>query len=203
MMRDYRQSCGVARASDLLGERWTLLIIRDLLVAPRRFSELERRLKGMGTNLLAKRLKALQAAEIIGQQGDEYPLYALTHKGRSLEPLVLEYARWGIRWTESSQHSDELHFPDWDLLALKALFTPDAGLQRPILVTFADAEWISWVSIDRDSFAFGLGPPPMAAEPDIAFNCPISALRERSETLAGLPLAKRKTATRFLDCFPI
>jgi len=51
--RDYHQNCALARASDLLGERWTLLIVRDLLVAPRRFGELEKRAKGMGTNLLS------------------------------------------------------------------------------------------------------------------------------------------------------
>ncbi len=111
-MRDYRQNCSVARASDLLGERWTLLIVRDLLIAPRRFSELERRLKGMGTNLLAKRLTDLQAAGIIRQEDDEAPRYALTQMGQSLEPLVLELARWGMRWTGSSGKRGGLHFLD-------------------------------------------------------------------------------------------
>ena len=60
--RNYNQNCALARASDLLGERWTLLIVRDLLISPRRFGDLETRLKGMGTNLLAKRLKDMQRA---------------------------------------------------------------------------------------------------------------------------------------------
>ncbi len=150
-MRDYRQNCSVARASDLLGERWTLLIVRDLLIAPRRFSELERRLKGMGTNLLAKRLKDLQAAGIIRQEDDEAPQYALTQIGQSLEPLVLELARWGMRWTGISGKPGGLHFPDWDLLALKALFVPNPAQKRPIIASFADGEWSGWVRINRNS----------------------------------------------------
>jgi len=200
-MRDYRQNCGVARASDLLGERWTLLIVRDLLIAPRRFSELERRLKGMGTNLLAKRLKDLQAAGIIRQEEGETPHYVLTQMGQSLEPLVLELARWGMRWAGSSRKPGGLHFPDWDLLALKALFVPNIGQKHPIIAAFADGEWAAWVRIDSNAFGFGLGPSP--AMPDIAFDCPISALRYQSAVVASLRPAQRKIASRFLDCFPI
>jgi len=71
--RNYNQNCALARASDLLGERWTLLIVRDLLVAPRRFGELEQRLKGMGTNLLAKRLKDMRATGLIAGGEERTP----------------------------------------------------------------------------------------------------------------------------------
>ncbi|MFQ6006768.1 MAG: winged helix-turn-helix transcriptional regulator, partial [Woeseia sp.] len=78
--RSYRQNCSLARAADIIGERWTLLLLRDLLVGPRRFGELSRSQKGMGSNLLATRLRELEAASILQRQEADKgsPYYALT-----------------------------------------------------------------------------------------------------------------------------
>ena len=123
--RSYRQNCALALTSDLIGERWSLLLIRDLLIAPKRYNELALSLQGMGTNLLASRLKDLEAAGIVEkaerQAGGH--VYALTDAGRALEPAVLALVRWGLTYLpdriEGFHHQD-----DWDLVALKAAFQP-------------------------------------------------------------------------------
>jgi len=190
----------VARASDILGERWTLLIVRDLLIAPRRFTELEPRLKGMGANLLAKRLKDMKAVGIIQQEQESPFRYALTEMGSALEPLVLALAGWGIEWLGTDRTQEETHFQDWDLLALKALFVPEMAPKRAIVATFADNCWTAWVRVDRKSFTFGLGAPLVRA--DIEFGLPIYALREQDTALAFRNLRQQKAAIAFLGCFP-
>lgn len=196
--RNYRQNCGVARASDLLGERWTLLIIRELLIAPRRFSELEKRLKGMGTNLLSKRLKEMRIAGLlIG--GDREAPYSLTEMGCALEPLILNLAKWGLNWVRAPYDPEGLHFPDWDLLALKALFVPDPKQKKPILARFAHGDWIAWVRVDRVSYSYGLGEPEV--EPDIAFPCAIPALRAPQLVIAKLPAREQAEVTKFIALF--
>jgi DNA-binding HxlR family transcriptional regulator len=197
-VRNYRQNCGVARASDLLGERWTLLIIRDLLIAPRRFSELEKRLKGMGTNLLSKRLKEMRAAGLV-TNGDCEALYMLTEMGRTLEPLILNLAKWSLEWIRAPADPDGLHFLDWDLLALKALFVPDSKQKKPILARFVQGDWVAWVRVDRTIYSYGLGEPE--TEPDIAFPCTIPSLRAPQLVIANLPAHKQVEAKKFLALF--
>src|SRR5258706_3533447 len=100
--RSYRQFCGVARALDVVGERWTLLIARNLLLGPRRYSDLLQELPGITTNLLAKRLHELESVELIVKEVLPAPLavsvYRLTPAGRALEPVIMELGRWGGRF---------------------------------------------------------------------------------------------------------
>lgn len=198
--RSYRQSCAVARGSDLLGERWTLLIVRNLLIAPLRFSELEARLKGMGTNLLAKRLRTLTAAGLVAAPAADR-CYTLTDKGSALEPLILELVRWTLGWLEPADASEGLHFPDWDLLALKALFRADDARTQPLLARFEADGWVAWVRIDSSTYHFGLGEP--VARPDIEFPCLIPALRRRGDVVQMLPPAIQAAANQFMDAFDV
>src|ERR1700751_2304890 len=99
-MRSYGQYCAVAKALDVVGDRWTLLIVRELLLAgPCRYTDLRNGLPGIATNLLADRLRELEDAGIV--RGELAPppvaptLYALTERGGALEPIVLELGRWG------------------------------------------------------------------------------------------------------------
>lgn len=199
-VRNYRQNCALARASDLLGERWTLLIVRDLLVSPRRYSELEKRLKGMGANLLARRLKDMVAAGLIKTGGARAP-YQLTETGRSLEPMVLEMIKWSLRWFPASADPNNLHFPDWDLLALKALFVPTIDLNSPVLAQFRYEEWSAWVRVTSDQYSHGLGEPDV--ESDVLFPCLIPALRNSEAVLAKLPRSQLGAAARFTSAFPL
>src|SRR6187455_1291233 len=96
--RDYGQYSGVTRALELVGERWALLIIRDLLVGPRRYGELASGLPRIPTNILAARLKELQAAGVIRRAPhSRVVVYELTEYGRELEPVVLTLGVWGFK----------------------------------------------------------------------------------------------------------
>lgn len=198
--RNYNQNCALARASDLLGERWTLLIVRDLLIAPRRFGELEARLKGMGTNLLAKRLKDMISAGLITGGGARSP-YGLTEMGRALEPMMLHLIRWSLSWVKVGSASESLHFPDWDLLALKSLFVPNPKMRNPLVALFEASDWTAWIKVDRQSYAFGLGKPDLA--PDVLFRCTIPVLRTPDRALSGMNPAMKEKARQLLACFPI
>jgi DNA-binding HxlR family transcriptional regulator len=97
--RTYHQMCPVARALDVVGERWTLLVIRELLLGPKRFKELLARLPAMGTNRLSERLKTLVAQGIVERSTLPAPadvsVYELTAFGEGLRPIVLGLASWG------------------------------------------------------------------------------------------------------------
>lgn len=96
--RSYRDSCGIARALDVVGERWALLVTRELLLAPQRFSELRHALPHVSSNLLADRLRELEHNGVIRRLAPtEGPrVYELTEWGRKLEPMLLALGEWGI-----------------------------------------------------------------------------------------------------------
>ncbi|MGI5243629.1 winged helix-turn-helix transcriptional regulator [Dactylosporangium sp. CA-139066] len=97
--RSYRDSCGIARALDVVGERWALLVARELLFAPQRFSELRHALPHISSNLLADRLRELEHNGVIRRGAAPAPgpqAYELTEWGRKLEPILLALGDWGI-----------------------------------------------------------------------------------------------------------
>jgi DNA-binding HxlR family transcriptional regulator len=99
-MRSYGQFCAAARALDLVGDRWSLLIVRELLLRDCRFTDLRGGLPGVATNLLTERLRQLEAAGVLERVDAPPPvastLYRLTERGRALEPVLLELTRWGM-----------------------------------------------------------------------------------------------------------
>ncbi len=100
-MRAYRQYCGIAKALDVVGGRWSLLIVRELLLGPRRYSELQANLIGVTPNLLADRLRELEAAGVVepvdAPDGGNRHAWALTEWGRMLEPALLALGSFGAR----------------------------------------------------------------------------------------------------------
>jgi DNA-binding HxlR family transcriptional regulator len=98
MSRTYNQDCILAYSFDLLGERWTFLIIRELFLGPRRFGDLHAALPGIGTNLLSKRLKELEEAGIIASAGDGRNQYRLSDVGERLRPTLRELMFWAIEY---------------------------------------------------------------------------------------------------------
>ncbi|HVU04142.1 MAG TPA: helix-turn-helix domain-containing protein [Polyangiaceae bacterium] len=120
--RTYAQHCGLARALDVVGERWTLLVVRDLLLGPRRYGDLLASLEGITTNLLAKRLKELVVEGLVERRKLPPPassdVYALTDAGRALEPVVMELARWGGRYLAHPRKGDRMDI-GWALLSMK------------------------------------------------------------------------------------
>jgi DNA-binding HxlR family transcriptional regulator len=124
--RSYGQYCGVTTAVELVTERWALLIIRDLLVGPRRYTDLKRGLPKIPTNILSARLKELQESGVIRR----VPLascglvYELTEYGRDLEPIVLALGRWGFR-SMGEPKDDDIVTADSLTIALRTAFRPE------------------------------------------------------------------------------
>ena len=127
--RSYQQFCALAYALDAIGERWTLLIIRELLPGPRRFTDLMDGLPGISTNLLSERLKGLEHQAIIGRRILPPPagsaVYELTEFGQALEKAVLELGKWGSRLLPSSMDGVALPSVGAATLAIKAFFHPE------------------------------------------------------------------------------
>ncbi|MFN0027283.1 MAG: winged helix-turn-helix transcriptional regulator [Acidimicrobiales bacterium] len=103
--KGYGQYCPISRALDVLGERWTLMIVRDLLVGTTRFNDLARGLPGLSRSLLSKRLKQLETANLVEHIGQEY---FLTEGGLELQPIVFGFGAWGARWTFGEPDEEEL-----------------------------------------------------------------------------------------------
>ena len=125
--RTYGQFCGFARAAEIFGERWALLIIRDLLVGPKRFSDLHRGLPGIPTNVLTARLKELERADVIRRNLLPRPansiVYELTEYGQELEPVVISLGKWGAK-TLGDPRPDEVITVDSIITALRTTFHP-------------------------------------------------------------------------------
>ncbi len=124
------QFCGFARAVEIIGERWALLLVRDLLVGPKRFGELQRGLPKIPTNILTARLKELEGAGIVRRRAATRPgggvLYELTQRGLDLEPAVLAIGRWGAKMLDAPR-PDEIVTNDSMIMALRTTFQPEAA----------------------------------------------------------------------------
>jgi DNA-binding HxlR family transcriptional regulator len=131
--RSYDQYCGLARALDVLGERWTLLIVRNLLLGPQRYSELLRGLPGITTNLLAKRLQEMETEGLIerGGEGSEAAAYRLTPLGQALEPAIHALGRWGWQRMGKPTAKDRRSI-EWLLVALRRRYRGGAMLSAEL-----------------------------------------------------------------------
>lgn len=128
--RAYGQYCGFSRALEIVGERWALLIVRDLFVGPKRFSDLQRGLPGIPSNILTARLKELEEGGVIQRRALPRPpggvAYELTEDGRELEPALIELGRWGARHLgEPRPH--EVVTEDSMVMALHTTFRKEAS----------------------------------------------------------------------------
>lgn len=128
--KSYGQFCGLARALDRIGDRWSLLIVRELLLGDRTFRELEGGLSGISPTLLAKRLARLADDGLLvrndAPQRSKNVEYRLTDSGRSLEPVIAGLVRWGARWMLCGPGDDRID-PRWAPLALRALLEGQPG----------------------------------------------------------------------------
>lgn len=126
--RSYNQHCALARGLDLVGERWTLLLVRELLTGPKRFKDLAAGLRGIGTNLLSARLRDLEQSDVIRQVRLPPPAstaaYELTEVGRDLEQAVVALARWGSRFLGAPVESRH-RLPSGAALVLRYAFRPE------------------------------------------------------------------------------
>jgi len=126
--RSYGQYCGVTTAVELIGERWAMLIVRDLLVGPRRYTDLKQGLPRIPTNILSARLKELQEGGVV-RRAPLYRtglVYELTPYGRQLEPIVLALGRWGFA-KMGEPGPDDVVTADSLTMALRTAFRADAA----------------------------------------------------------------------------
>jgi DNA-binding HxlR family transcriptional regulator len=110
-MQKYKQYCPVARASEILAERWTPLIVRELLAGSHRFNQIERALPGISRSLLASRLRQLEDANVLVRltcAHSRVPEYHLSEAGRELKPVIEALGAWGVRWAFQDPQPEEL-----------------------------------------------------------------------------------------------
>lgn len=134
--RSYEDGCAAAHALDLVGERWAFLVVRELLLGPKRFTDLRSGLPGISPNVLSQRLHELEQVGVVRRRTLDFPVaiwvYELTDWGRELEPVILQLGRWGARsphpYREAPLSEDSL------LLSLRAMF--DAAAAAGFTATF-------------------------------------------------------------------
>src|SRR3954453_5018887 len=126
--RKYGQGCGTAYALDLVGDRWALLVVRELVLGPKRFSDLRAGLPGIGPNVLSQRLKELEQVGVLRRRVLPPPaastVYELTEWGHELEDVLVRLGRWGAR-SPSMKLGPETR-PEWLLLGVRSIFDPAA-----------------------------------------------------------------------------
>jgi DNA-binding HxlR family transcriptional regulator len=136
-MKRYDQYCPVAHALEAVGERWSLLIVRDLLHGPKRYTDLSQSLPGIGTNILAGRLRDLETVGVVTKRKLDPPaavtVYDLTPYGRELEEAIHALARWGARSLGPPSEQEQLA-PGWSLNAIESTFLPEAA--RGVTATY-------------------------------------------------------------------
>ena len=164
--RSYEDPCGIARALDIVGERWALLVVRELVLGPKRFTDLRTGLPHVGPDVLSQRLRELEQAGIL-RRGTLPPpagskVYELTDRGRGLEPVILALGRWGSRApfpaTDASLSVDAF------MIALKTVFDPVAanGLDATFQLVIAEQPFVVTVGSGRLDIVRGTATAPVA-----------------------------------------
>ncbi|MED5816037.1 winged helix-turn-helix transcriptional regulator [Mycolicibacterium sp. 050232] len=150
--RSYGQHCALAKSLDLVGDRWTLLVVRDLLEGPKRYGDLLGSLAPIATDMLAGRLRDLEAHGLVHKRTLPKPasttVYDLTDDGRALEDVINAYTRWGRHLIETREPGDTVR-PEWLIRAVRAFVSTDRdGL--PVTVRLVTPEGQATVEIGPD-----------------------------------------------------
>lgn len=163
--RDYGEYCGLARALELVGERWGLLVVRELLVGPRRFTDLARGLPRIPSNVLSTRLRELEQAGVVERRLLPRPsgavVYDLTPYGRELDEIMLRIAAWGTRSLAEPREGAAVS-PASMLLGLRANFRPEAARGLHAGYELHLGETVVHARVDDGALTVGEGPLPGA-----------------------------------------
>ena len=208
--RSYDDPCGVARALDVVGERWALLVVRELLLGPKRFGALGSGLPGMSQNVLSQRLRELQDAGVVRRRTFGPPAsshaYELTEWGRELEPVLLALARWGSRIPARS--AAELS-TDALMLALRTTFDPSAAGALRVRLELHIGDDCFRAEIGSGRFAVSRGSDGRADAILTTGAATLRALVFGEQTIADAAGrgdlrvdGDRGVAGRFIRCFP-
>jgi len=205
--RTYGQYCPIAAGLDLIGDRWTLLIVRELSMGDRRFTDLRTALKGIAPNLLSERLRSLQSMGLVAVVEMPPPaarsVYTLTEEGRGIEPVLRSVARFGVRYL-SGQPSDSFNA---ERVAFSLLAPwrrrPDAVL-RARLITTGDDDETDTVDLILDLAGMTVERP--GRDPDVTLRVRISDLVETRRTgvaLVGHLSGDARSKRIFLEQFAL
>jgi DNA-binding HxlR family transcriptional regulator len=210
--RGYGQYCGFARALELVGERWAFLIVRDLLVGPKRFSEIQRGLPGIPSNILTARLSELEDGGVVRRRALARPAkgvaYELTEAGAALEAPVLALGQWGAQHLGEPRPNETIT-EDSIAMALRTTFRPEAAGKAKLTYLLRLGEIQVHARIRDGAIAVGRGP---VAKPDLVIETgpalralmageisPAEAIKKRLVRVAGDP----KLLERFVRMFRI
>ncbi len=209
--RAYDDPCGIARALDVVGERWALLVVRELVLGPKRFTDLRTGLHGVSTDVLSQRLRQLEQSGVLRQVTLPPPgatrAYELTDRGRELEPVLHSLGRWGSR--EPLPTTVREMTVDAFAVALSTVFEPDraAGLDDAVALEIGADRLVARVRDGRLTMRRG-----QAESPDAVVAAGLAPLREllwRGRPLTDAERAgevsvagSRAVVRRFLRLFP-
>jgi len=188
--RHYGDPCGIARAVDVVGERWSLLVVRELMFGPRRFGQIADGLPGISPNVLSQRLRELETDGVVHRYTLEPPasvtVYELTPRGQALEPVLVELGRWG---SATPRIVGRDLSPAAMLFSLRTLFDPTVGGHVTYGLQLA-GEWYG-VDIDGAGIRVTRGRP---AEPVASLSTDVSTLRQ--VTMLGVKVRELEESGR-------
>ncbi|HEX3588095.1 MAG TPA: helix-turn-helix domain-containing protein [Pseudonocardiaceae bacterium] len=163
--RSYGQFCGVSRALEMLGERWSLLIVRDLLVSPKSVADLQAGLPRIPADILAARLRDFERAGIVTRRAAPQPedsvRYELTEYGTELDDIILRVGRWGARQL-GDPRPEEIVTIDSLIMAMRATFQPEMAKGVHVSYEIRVAGIVYNVRVDDGELAVAAGPLPDA-----------------------------------------
>jgi DNA-binding HxlR family transcriptional regulator len=210
--RTYGQYCGFSRALEIVGERWALLVIRDLLVGPKRYSDLQRGLPGIPSNILTARLKELEEEGIVRRRLLPRPsgavVYELTDAGRELQEAVIGLGRWGAKRL-GDPRSDEIVTEDSIAVALLTTFRPQSAARANVAYELRLGDIVVHALVRNGAVIVGRGSLPkpdliIEAGPEIRLLLareigPEEALKKKIVRITGDP----RLLARFVKMFQI
>jgi DNA-binding HxlR family transcriptional regulator len=182
--RTYGQGCGTAFALDVIGDRWALLVVRELVLGPKRFTDLRDGLPGIGPNVLSQRLKELEDARVIARRVLPPPaastVYELTDWGSELEEVIVQLARWGARSPDLPREAETQ--AEWVVLGRRAVYDPDDE-PAPAAYELRFGDEVFWAAIDDGAIRVGRG----------SVSDPVAVIETDPETLAMVVQGGLKT----------
>lgn len=210
--RSYGQYCGIAYALEIVGERWALLLIRDLILGPKRFTDLRRGLPRIPSNVLSARLKELEKAGVIRRRLLPRPstgiVYELTDYGRELEDIVLRLGLWGASSLREPRPEDTVNV-DSMVLALRATFRPEAARELQASYELHLGQIVIHARIDKGALEVAEGPlgdADLVVETDLTIRALMSGELSPSEAVESGKVrltGKPELLERFVEVFHI
>ena len=211
-VRAYGQFCGLARALEIIGERWAVLIVRDLLVGPKRFTDLLHGLPRIPTNVLTARLKELEGAGVVRRRVLPRPagsvIYELTEYGAELEDAIVMLGRWGAKLLDDPR-SDEIITENSMVIALRSTFHPEAARNLRANYEFHFGDIVVHAKVDKGKIKVAAGPLP---KPDVIISAGPAIKDLMSGTISASQAIKNGSVrlkgnanllTRFAEIFRI